>query len=71
MSRSLYKDFQGPVNPLGQMGNFINQFNQFRSTFSGNPEAQVKQMLQSGRMSQEQFQQLSQMANQIMPLLKK
>jgi hypothetical protein len=56
---------------MSQMGNFINQFNQFRSTFSGNPEAQVKQMLQSGRMSQEQFQQLSQMANQIMPLLKK
>ncbi len=69
MSNSLYNDFK--PNPFGQMGNFINQFNQFRSTFSGNPEAQVKQMLQSGRMSQEQFQQLSQMANQIMPLLKK
>lgn len=69
MSNSLFNDFN--QNPMGQMGNFINQFNQFRSTFSGNPEAQVKQMLQSGRMSQEQFQQLSQMANQIMPLLKK
>lgn len=69
MSNSLFNDFN--PNPMSQMGNFINQFNQFRSTFSGNPEAQVKQMLQSGRMSQEQFQQLSQMANQIMPLLKK
>lgn len=69
MSNSLFNDFN--QNPMSQMGNFINQFNQFRSTFSGNPEAQVKQMLQSGRMSQEQFQQLSQMANQIMPLLKK
>lgn len=69
MSNSLFNDFN--QNPMSQMGNFINQFNQFRSTFSGNPEAQVKQMLQSGKMSQEQFQQLSQMANQIMPLLKK
>ena len=69
MNNSLFNDFN--PTPLGQMGNFISQFNQFRSTFSGNPEAQVKQMLQSGRMSQEQFQQLSQMANQIMPLLKK
>lgn len=69
MNNSLFNDFN--PNPMSQMGNFINQFNQFRSTFSGNPEAQVKQMLQSGRMSQEQFQQLSQMANQIMPLLKK
>ena len=69
MNNSLYNDFN--PTPMGQMGNFINKFNQFRSTFSGNPEAQVKQMLQSGRMSQEQFQQLSQMANQIMPLLKK
>lgn len=69
MSNSLFNDFNS--NPMSQMGNFINQFNQFRSTFSGNPEAQVKQMLQNGQMSQEQFQQLSQMANQIMPLLKK
>ena len=69
MNNSLFNDFN--QNPMGQMSNFINQFNQFRSTFMGNPEAQVKQMLQSGRMSQEQFQQLSQMANQIMPLLKK
>lgn len=69
MSNSLFNDFN--QNPMGQMSNFINQFNQFRQTFMGNPEAQVKQMLQSGRMSQEQFQQLSQMANQIMPLLKK
>lgn len=69
MSNSLFNDFN--QNPMSQMGNFINQFNQFRQTFMGNPEAQVKQMLQNGQMSQAQFEQLSQMANQIMPLLKK
>ena len=60
---SLYNAFN--PNPMGKMGDFINQFNQFRSTFSGNPEAQVKQLIQSGRMSQEQFNQLAQTANML------
>ena len=53
---------------FGNMQNFMNQFNQFRQSFgnSQNPQAIVQQLLDSGRMSQEQFNQLSQMANQIM-----
>lgn len=65
---SLYNDFN--PNPRNNMGDFINRFNQFRSTFSGNPEAQVRQLLQSGRMSQEQFNQLAQTANQLRQLFK-
>ena len=65
---SLYNDFNS--NPKNNMGDFINRFNQFRSTFSGNPEAQVRQLLQSGRMSQEQFSQLAQTANQLRQLFK-
>ena len=65
---SLYNDFN--PNPRNNMGDFINQFNQFKSTFSGNPEAQVRQLLQSGRMSQEQFNQLAQTANQLRQLIK-
>lgn len=65
---SLYNDFR--PNPTNQMGNFLNQFNQFRSTFSGNPEQQVKQLLQSGRMSQDQFNQLAQTANQLYRMMK-
>lgn len=65
---SLYNDFN--PNPMNNFGNFLTQFNQFRSTFSGNPEAQVKQLLQSGRMSQEQFNQLAQTANQLQQLIK-
>lgn len=45
---SLFNDFNQPTN---NMANLLSQFNQFRSTFSGNPEQQVKQLLQSGRMS--------------------
>ena len=65
---SLYNDFN--PKPMNKMGDFINQFNQFKSTFSGNPEAQVRQLLQSGRMSQEQFNQLAQTANQLRQLIK-
>ena len=65
---SLYNDFN--PSPKNNMGDFINRFNQFRSTFSGNPEAQVRQLLQSGRMSQEQFNQLAQTANQLRQLFK-
>jgi len=64
---SLFNDFNQPTN---NMTNLLSQFNQFRSTFSGNPEQQVKQLLQSGRMSQEQFNQFAQTANQLRQLLK-
>ena len=51
---------------FGNMQNFMNQFNQFRQGIGNqNPQAMVQQLLDSGRMSQEQFNQLSQMANQI------
>lgn len=65
---SLYNDFN--PKPNNRMGDFLTQFNQFRSTFMGNPEAQVRQLLQSGRMSQEQFNQLAQTANQLRQLIK-
>ena len=64
---SLFNDFNQQTN---NMANLLSQFNQFRSTFSGNPEQQVKQLLQSGRMSQEQFNQFAQTANQLRQLLK-
>ena len=59
---SLFNDFNQPTNNIA---NLLSQFNQFRSTFSGNREAQVKQLIQSGRMSQEQFNQLAQTANML------
>lgn len=67
---SLFNEFQQSNTPNGQMNNFINQFNQFRSMFSGNPEQQVKQLLSSGKMSQEQFNQFAQTANQLRKLFK-
>lgn len=67
---SLFNEFQQQSTPMGQMSNFISQFNNFRSTFTGNPEQQVKQLINSGKMSQEQFNQLAQTANQLRQLIK-
>lgn len=65
---SLFNEFQQPSQ--NKMGDFINQFNNFRSMFTGNPEQQVKQLISSGRMSQEQFNQFAQTANQLRKLIK-
>lgn len=67
---SLYNFFQSRPQQNNPVGNFLTQFNQFRSTFTGNPEQQVKQLLSSGKMSQEQFNQLAQTANQLRQLIK-
>lgn len=63
MGNSIYNDFNN-------FSNLLNQFNQFRQTFSGNPQQQVQQLIQSGRMSQGQFNQLANQATQLRQLLK-
>lgn len=65
---SLYNDFN--PGPIDNIANLLSQFNQFSSTFSGNPEMRVKQMLQNGQMSQEQFNEIAQMANQLYRFIK-
>lgn len=65
---SLYNDFR--PQQLNQPADFLTQFNNFRSQFSGNPEQKVKQLLSSGQMSQEQFNQFAQKANQLFTLIK-
>lgn len=71
MNNSLFNTFnQGQPMPQNQFANIINSFNQFRSTFSGNPEQQVKSMIQNGQMSQQQFEEIAQLANQLRPLIK-
>ena len=48
----------------------IQQFNQFRRTFNGNPQQTVMNMLRQGIMTNAQFQQLAQMANQFQNFMK-
>ena len=48
----------------------IQQFNQFRKTFNGNPQQAVINLMRQGMMSNAQFQQLAQMANQFQNFMK-
>lgn len=60
------------MNPLyGQMnqGNIIQRFQQFQRMFHGNPQEQVQQLLNSGKVSQEQYNQAVQMANQLQRMI--
>lgn len=65
---SIYNDFK--PKQTNNMSNFISNFNQFKSAFTGNPEQRVKQLLQTGQMTQEQFNQFAETANQLRSLLK-
>lgn len=72
MANNLYNLMNGNnVAPFaGNMGQMMQQFAQFRRTFSGDPKAQVQQLLNSGRMTQSQYNQISQMATQFMRMMK-
>ena len=65
----LFNILNGGIQPQNPMMNMITQLSQFRQTFQGNPKQQVQQLLNSGKMSQEQFNQLSQMATQIQNMM--
>lgn len=54
-----------PQSQPVQTPNFMQQLSQFASTLNGNPQQMVQNLIQSGRMSQQQFQQYAQLANQI------
>ena len=47
----------------------ISRFNQFRKSFSGNPQEQIQQMLNSGRITQEQYNRAVQQAQQLSRLM--
>lgn len=49
----------------------INEFNSFKQKFTGDPKQQVLNLIASGKMSQEQFDQLSYMAQQFQQFIGK
>ena len=56
--------------PMGNMMAFMQQFNQFKNQFKGDPRQQVQNLLNSGRMSQSQFNQFRSMAEQIQQMMR-
>lgn len=69
MANPLYSMLNNNV-PNNNMMQMIQQFKQFQNTFKGDPKAQVQQMLNSGKITQAQYNQAVQMANQLQSLLK-
>ena len=60
------------MNPLYQQmngGNVLQRFQQFKQMFTGDPKQQVQQLLNSGKVSQTQYNQAVQMANQLRQML--
>ena len=55
--------------PVGRFQHMMQQFNQFKSNFNGDPKAEVEKLLQSGRLNQQQLNQLQQMAKQFQSLM--
>ncbi len=47
----------------------LQQFMQFRQNFRGDARSQVQQMLNSGRITQEQYNQAVQMAQQLQQMM--
>ena len=55
---------------MGQFQNMMRQFQQFKQSFQGDPRAEVEKLVQSGKISQQQLNQLQQMAGQFQQLMK-
>lgn len=47
----------------------MQQFQQFKANFHGDPKAEVEKLLQSGKLSRAQLNQLQQMAKQFQSLM--
>lgn len=70
MANSLFTQFgnQPPNNGLMQI---MAQAQNLQKTFNGNPKEEVERLLNSGQMSQDQFNRFAQMANQIRAMMPK
>ena len=53
----------------GQQNNLLAQFQQFKQSFKGDPNQTINQMLQSGKVTQEQVNRATQIANQMKGML--
>jgi len=65
MSNNIFKMLQGSTQ-----NNILQQFNQMRQTFSGNPQQMVENMLRSGQLSQNAFNQIAQQATELRKMIR-
>ena len=65
MPNSLFSALGGQNMPQNPMMQLIAEAKRMKQTFNGNPRDEVQKLLNSGAMSQSQFNQFAQIANQI------
>lgn len=65
MSNPLYQMMQ----PKGPQNDLVTRFRQFQQNFRGDPRQRVQELLNSGRVSQQQYNQAVQTANQLRRML--
>jgi len=68
MSNPLYS-MMGGGQQMGSIGNIMQRFQQFQQMFRGDPRQQVQQLLNSGKVSQQQYNSAVQMAQQLQRML--
>ena len=57
-------------SPINGVGNLFQNFLQFRNGFKGNAQEEIQKLLNSGRISQEQYNNAVLMAEQLKGFLK-
>ena len=62
MNNPLYNQYQ-QQNPMNV---FMQKFNQFRQSFSGDPQEQIQKMMNAGKVSQQDYNNAYQKAQQVM-----
>lgn len=68
MANPLYEQYNQPINDNG-LSQIIEQAKQMRKTFNGNPQQVVQNLLNSGQMSQAQYNQLMPVAQKIASMI--
>lgn len=70
MKSPLYSALGGDTPPGGPM-QLVQQFNEFRRSFRGDPKTEFMRLVQSGQISQQQLNQLQSAAMQFKNLIGK
>ncbi len=67
----LYNAMAGTGSGMGSgIGNMVQRFRQFQQAFRGDARQQVQQMLNSGRITQEQYNRAVQIAQQLQGMIR-
>ncbi len=67
MSNPIFQQMN--IAPTNNMPPIMQRFQQFQQMFKGDPRQQVQQLLDSGRVSQRQYDQAVQMAKQFQQMM--